>query len=179
MSGRLVVKRYVHALFDVAEEASVLDEVKGDVAILAKILAEAPQIRNYCLSPHNNRSEEKEFVETAFVPYLHEFTGRMILVFCENGRLAGIPLIPAAFSELLEIKGDTISAVLESAAELSPETIDEIVSRLEKHSGEKVRMEARILPKLLGGFRITRQNRILDLSVSGRIKKLRMLLKQG
>ncbi len=179
MSGRLVVKRYVHALFDAADEASVLDEVKGDIAVLAIILSEAPQIRDYCLSPHNNRIHEKEFVKIAFVPYIHEFTGRMLLILCENGRLAGIPFIPAAFSELLEIKGDTITAVLESAAELSPETIDEIISRLEKHSGKKIRMEARILPKLIGGFRITRQNKILDLSVSGRIKKLRMLLKQG
>ncbi len=178
MSGRLVVKRYVHALFDAADEASVLDEVKGDIAVLAIILSEAPQIRDYCLSPHNNRIHEKEFVKIAFVPYIHEFTGRMLLILCENGRLAGIPFIPAAFSELLEIKGDTITAVLESAAELSPETIDEIISRLEKHSGKKIRMEARILPKLIGGFRITRQNKILDLSVSGRIKKLRMLLKQ-
>ena len=178
MSGRLVVKRYVHALFDAADEASVLDEVKGDIAVLAIILSEAPQIRDYCLSPHNNRIHEKEFVKIAFVPYIHEFTGRMLLILCENGRLAGIPFIPAAFSELLEIKGDTITAVLESAAELSPETIDEIIFRLEKHSGKKIRMEARILPKLIGGFRITRQNKILDLSVSGRIKKLRMLLKQ-
>ena len=175
----MVVKRYVHALFDVAEEASVLDEVKGDIAILAKILTEAPQIRDYCLSPHNNRSEEKEFVETAFIPYIHDFTGRMIIILCENGRLAAIPFVPQAFSEILELKGDTITAVLESAAGLSSETIEEIVSRLEKHSGKKIRMEARILPKLIGGFRITRQNRILDLSVSGRIKKLRMLLKQG
>ena len=179
MSGRLVVKRYVHALFDAAVEASVLDEVKGDIVILAKILAEAPQIRDYCLSPHNNRSDEKEFVDTAFIPYIHDFTGRMILTLCENGRLAGIPFIPAAFSEMLETKGDTISAVLESAAELPPETLNEIISRLEIQSGKKVRMEARILPKLIGGFRITRQNRILDLSVSGRIKKLRRLLKQG
>ncbi len=179
MSGRLVVKRYVHALFDAAAEASVLDEVKADIAILSKIFSEAPQIRDYCLSLHNSRSDEKTFVETAFVPYIHDFTGRMILTLCENGRLAGIPFIPAAFTELLELKGDTIIAVLESAAELPSETMSEIISRLEIQSGKKVRLEARILPKLIGGFRITRQNRILDLSISGRIKKLRMLLKQG
>jgi len=177
MSGRLVVKRYVHALYDAAVEAQVLDEIKGDIIVISKLLAEAPQIRNYCLSPHDNRVQEKAFVDTAFVPYLHDFTGRMIQTLCENGRLAAIPFIPAAFSELLEIRGDTVTAVLESAGELTSETINEIVSRLEKLSGKKIHMETRILPKLIGGFRITRQNRILDYSVSGRIKKLRMLLK--
>ncbi len=179
MSGRLVVKRYVHVLFDTAVEASVLKEVVGDIAALDRILTEAPQIRDYCLSPHNNRVNEKEFVNIAFVPYFHDFTGRMLLTLCENGRLAGIPFIPAAFGELLELKGDTMTAVLESAAEMSPETTKKIISKLEKQSGKKVRLETRVLPKLIGGFRITRQNRILDLSVSGRIKKLRILLKQG
>ena len=179
MSGRLVVKRYVRALFDAAVEASVLEEVKGDIARLDSILTEAPQIRGYCLSPHNNRINEIDFVNTAFVPYLHDFTGRMLLTLCENGRLAGIPFIPAAFRELLELKGDTMTAVLESASEISPETTREIVSKLEKQSGKKVHLETRVLANLIGGFRITRQNRILDLSVSGRIKKLRMLLKKG
>ena len=177
MSGRLVVKRYVHALFDAALEASVLDEVKKDIAVLSDILSGAPQIREYCLTPHNNRIEEKSFVETAFVPYVHDFTGRMLTTLCDNGRLAAVPFIPAAFSELMEIRGDSMRVLLESAGEMSPETIREIVVRLEKQSGKKVNLEKRVLPKLIGGFRITRQNRILDLSVSGRIKKLRMLLK--
>jgi len=177
MSGRLVVKRYVHALYDAASEASVLDEVKGDIAVLEKILSGAPEIRSYCLSPHDNRLNEKEFVGTAFTPYVHDYTGRMLQALCENGRLAAIPFIPAAFSELQEKKGDTMTALLETASEMPPETIEEIITGLEKQSGKRVRLEKRVLPGLVAGFRITRQNRILDLSVSGRIKKLRMLLK--
>ena len=177
MSGRLLVKRYVLALYEAAIEASVLDDVKKDIQVLGSLLSEAPQIAEYCRSPHNSRIDEKKFVETAFIPYLHDFTGRMILALCENGRLAAIPLIPAAFAELMEIKGDSITALVESAGEMTADTIAEIAKKLEKQSGKKVRVETSVVPKLIGGFRIIRQNRILDLSVSGRIKKLRMLLK--
>ena len=177
MSGRLVVKRYVQALYEAAVEASVLDDVKSDVGILQEILSEAPQIRSYCLSPHDSRVSEKAFVETAFIPYVHAFTGRMLVTLCDNGRLAAVPFIPAAFEELMEIKGDTVTAVLESAAEMTRETIQEIVMRIEGKTGKKIRAEVRVVPELIGGFRITRQNRILDLSIAGRIKKLRMVLK--
>ncbi len=179
MSGRLVVKRYVRALYETAEEKGLLNDVREDVAVLEKILKEAPAIRAYCLTPHTDRGQERTFVNLSFIPYVSVLTGRMLTALCKNGRLAAIPFIHAAFAEIEEQRGDTISAELESAEELSPDVVDMLIKGLMRRSGKKIRLHLHVLPELLGGFRIMWQNRMLDMSVRGRIKKMRMVLKQG
>ena len=177
MSGRLVVKRYVRALFEVAEDAGTLNGVKEDISVLLKILKEVPEIRAYCLEPHANRMQEYEFVNLSFIPYVSDLTGRMITVLCKNGRLAAIPFIPAAFAELEEQRGDTVSVELESPVKLSEGVLKMITAGMERRTGKKIRLYEHLFPELLGGFRVIWQNRILDMSVLGRIKKMRMVLK--
>ncbi len=173
----MVVKRYVRALFETAEEADRLHDVKTDISAMAKIMNEVPEIRSYCLKPHTNRKQEHQFVELSFFPYVGAFTKRMLTTLCANGRLAAVPFVPAAFAELEEQRGDTISAEIESARTLPEDVLDKITAGLMRKSGKKIRLHLRILPELLGGFRIIWQNRILDMSVLGRIQKLRRVLK--
>ncbi len=177
MSGRMVVKRYVRALFEVAEDTGALNGVKEDISVLQKILKEIPEIRAYCLEPHTNRMQEHEFVSISFIPYIGDLTGRMITVLCENGRLAAVPFVPAAFAELEEQRGDTVSVELESSGKLPRDVLDMITAGMERRTGKKIRLHEHLFPELLGGFRVSWQNRMLDMSVLGRIKRLRMVLK--
>ncbi len=177
MSGRLVVKRYVRALFETAEENQALDEVREDISVLTKLLKEVPEIRAYCLEPHTNRMQEHEFVRISFIPYVGDLTGRMLTALCTNGRLAAVPFIPAAFAEIVEQRGDTVSVELESPVKLSEGVLKMITAGMERRTGKKIRLHEHLFPELLGGFRVIWQNRILDMSVLGRIKRLRMVLK--
>ena len=152
MSGRLVVKKYAWALFEVAEETGSLAEIKKDIEVIDRIM-ETPEIRRFCLEPHSNRAVEFEFVKTALIPYVEKYTSRLILTIVENGRLAAVPFIPAAVRELLEQKGDTVTALLEIAHEPDEDVLNLVKSKIAARTGKKVHLQIKIVPGLLGGFR--------------------------
>ena len=177
MSGRLVVKRYVKALFEIAEAEGKIGSVERDMAALDKILNEAPSIRKYCQKRHESISMELTFVKTAFIPYIGEYTQRLILTAVGNRRLAAIPLLSSAFKMLMDEKGDKAEVLVESAVKLEPGVIKQIKNKMVARTGKKVIMNTKILPEILGGFRIIWQNRIIDMSALGRLKRVRQLLK--
>lgn len=175
MSGRLVVKRYVKALVMAAEESASLDSVSADIEAIAAILREK-EIKDFCLKSISSDAAGK-FVQTAFIPYVGEYTGRWLTVMAENGRLAALPFAEDAFRELMEQRNGIVSVVLETANEPGDQLVSSILGKIEKHLGKKVVLDARINKALLGGFRLIWQNRILDRSVKGRINNLKMALK--
>ena len=177
MSGRLVVKRYARALLEVAEEADGLDAVQEDMQVIDSLMKEAPAIRRFCLEPHAQRTVEFEFVKTALLPYVEKYTARMILALTAHGRLAAIPFIPSAFAALLEQRGDTITVLLETAHKPGEEILNLVTLRTAEKTGKNINLQVHIVPQLLGGFRIIWQNKILDMSVRGRLRKARALFK--
>jgi len=177
MSGRLVVKRYVKALCEIVDAEDKIDTIEEDMAALDKILNEAPSIRQYCFKRHSGVSAEIDFIKTAFIPYVSEYTGQLIVTAVENRRLAAIPLMPAAFKLLLEEKGERIEIVVESAIKLEPDIMKNIKIKMAERTGKEIIFNKKIIPELLGGFRIIWQNRIIDMSALGRLKRIRQVLK--
>ena len=177
MSGRLVVKRYIKALYEIAEAEDNIDLIEQDMAALDKILNEASSIRQYCFKLHSGISVEIDFVKTAFIPYVGEYTARTLMTAVENRRLAAIPLFPSAFKILMEEKGGKAEVLVESAVKLEPGVIKHIKIRMEERTGNKIIFNTKIIPEILGGFRIIWQNRIIDMSAVGRLKRVRQLLK--
>ncbi len=177
MSGRLVVKRYVKALFEIADAENNIDAIEQDMAAVDKILNEAPSIRQYCFKRHSGVSAEINFVKTAFIPYVGEYTGRLIVTAVENRRLAAIPLFPSAFRILMEEKGDKAEVLVESAVKLESGVVKQIKNKMSERIGKEIIFTTKIIPEILGGFRIIWQNRIIDMSALGRLKRVRQLLK--
>lgn len=175
MSGRLVVKRYVKALVSAAEESGSLDSVSADIAVISAILGEK-EIRDFCFKSISSDSAGK-FVQTAFTPYVGEYTGRWLSIMAENGRLAALPFAGDAFKELMEQRSGSVSVVLETAHNPGDQLVKSIMEKMEKRLGKKVFLDTKVNKALLGGFRIIWQNRILDRSVKGRINNLKMALK--
>ena len=177
MSGRLVVKRYIKALYEIAEADKKIDLIEEDMAVLDKILTEAPSIRKYCQKHHESVSMELDFVKTAFIPYVGKYTERLLITAVENRRLAAIPLMPASFKLFMEEKGDKTEVLVESAVKLEPGVMEHIKIKMAERTGKTIVVNTKIMPEILGGFRIIWQNRIIDMSAIGRLKRVRQLLK--
>jgi F-type H+-transporting ATPase subunit delta len=176
MSGRLVVKRYARALYEAAMDAGKLEEIRKDMAFIENVLTEAPEIKAFCLESRGNRQKEKLFVTTAFIPYVGTHTARMLEILSENSRLAAIPYIPMAYSVYEDSLNGIIPLEIESAGELEEETREAIELKIGQRLSKKCRTTVRIKKLLIGGFTISWNNRMIDMSLKGRLNKMRRLL---
>ncbi len=177
MNGIPVIKRYARALYEAGKDAGELDSIRGDIAFIDRLMHEGPEIKRFCLESHNNRTKEFDFIRTAFSPYISPFTARMIEALCENNRLSAVPYIPAAFREQEDAAKGIEAVEIESANELTDESLSQIESRMQQRLGVKIRTKVRINPVLIGGVRITWSNRTIDMSLRGRLNAMKKLLK--
>ncbi|MCF6334767.1 MAG: ATP synthase F1 subunit delta [Spirochaetales bacterium] len=175
MNGQLVVKRYALALFETADKLDLMESTDKDIKIISEIVL-IPEIRNYCFKSDKNQKNKREFVDTAFIPYISELTGRLLSLLVKNGRREALPFLGSAFKEIKEERDNLIRVTLETAVSATDNLSNIINEKMTRRLDKKIILKKNINPSIIGGFRILWQNRIIDLSVNGKIKKLKVLL---
>ncbi len=178
MRGHYVIRRYARALYEVCRERSALKELEKDMAVLNRLFDEAPDIRRFCLSPSDSPRKNRILLETAFLPYLSEYTARGVEALFRNNRLEALPWLAEALREEFDRAGDITEVVIESAAEQDDPSRDLIAGQLKKRLGAGIRPVWRIRPELLGGVTFQWNNLFLDLSLRGRLNQLKGTLKR-
>ncbi len=174
--GTAVSIRYARALFEAARESGQTSAVADDMEAIRKIVSEVPQIRRYCLASHSNRATQMSFIETAFVPYVGKLSENMLRMAVKNGRIAAIPFIPEAYGNVAERESDTVTVMLETPHAPTADLLQSVNRRMREKTGKDIKIASRVVPDLLGGFRISWNNQVIDLSAVGRLRKMRALI---
>lgn len=169
--------RYARALYETALELQLVDEVADDMEVLSLILQEVPRVREYCARTHNNRADERSFVRHAFLPYLGNLSGRTLETAIQHGRITIIPFLPQAFGKITSSANQVLTVTVEAAHEPEPAILEEIKNRMHQRSDCRIKIQVKVEPELIGGMRITWDSRLLDLSVTGRLKEMRGWIK--
>ena len=176
MMSTLTPRRYALALYEVAEETKSLESVEKDMARIRDIFDRTPQVRDYCLRIHGDRRFDMDFIETAFFPYVGKYTKEMLRIAVKNGRLLILPFLPHAFAMVGEEKNNTVTVKIETAHTFTGELISLLSQKMRKRIKKDIKIKTMVNPALLGGFRILWQNKIIDQSVAGRLKKIRAVM---
>ncbi len=175
MNGELVVKRYAKALFETARKHDKLDLISKDIKTLSEILSEE-EIRSFCLKEGTDQRVKQEFADTAFVPYISDFTGRLVALMVKNGRMEALPFLESAFREIESESKNFVPVTLETAESGSDLLYKLVEEKMSRRLGKNIILSTVLKPGIIGGFRIVWQNRIIDMSDRGKIKKLKALL---
>jgi F-type H+-transporting ATPase subunit delta len=93
-----------------------------------------------------------------------------------RGRAAIIAAALEGFLELVAEREGVISAEVRSAVELSPEQQQRLQERLERYTGRKVRLEARVDSDVRGGVVARVGDTVFDGSVNTHLERLRQRL---
>ncbi len=175
MNAITAALRYSRALYDVACDGGLLPVVRDDVRSVDHILNEIAEIGEFCQGRHAH-STCVEFVEIAFCPYVHELTARTLRIATENGRLEMILFLPSAYERIRAEKEGVEQVVLETTQPADADLMHTVGDRMRHRLKRDVKLENRLNPDLIGGFRILWQDRVLDDSALARLHALRRLM---
>lgn len=178
MSPAQLACHYGRALYEVARDQGEVESLKSDLQRLSFILASVPGVADFCRVPPPERSADLEarFCAAAFYPYLGKRLNACVAILVGNRRLAVLPLLEAGFLRMADADSGTTVIELESCHEASDELKSIITDAMTRRCGGQVRLQCSVHPALRGGFRLLWKNRIIDASLTGRIKALRKAL---
>jgi F-type H+-transporting ATPase subunit delta len=169
---------YARSLFEVAKEASKLDEIREDLDSIADAVSEDHELQVFFFSPYFSTEEKKEglrkFLQDAD-PILLNFLDLLI----DNHRMPALFRIRTLLDGLWENENDLLPVSVTSAVELDEETVRHIGDRIGEQTGRKVELSSSVDPDLLGGIVVRVGNSIIDASIRNRLDQLRKQVARG
>ena len=171
-----VARPYAEAAFKLADEKGELAKWSDMLAALAAV-AEDDRVRRSVADP--NLSDAK--VAGLFISILSgKLSGdaeNFVRVLAQNDRLGLLPEIRAQFDALRNEREGVIEAEVQSAFELSDAQLKDLVQRLEKKTGRKVRAKVNVDRELIGGVKVVLGDKVIDGSARAQLGALETALK--
>jgi F-type H+-transporting ATPase subunit delta len=175
-------RRYARALFGLARDAGEVDAVRGELASMAAVLGETPELRRALFRPLHPASERK-----AALAALAERLGasailRNFLQFLiDQRRLIDFATIHAEYERLADEASGRLRAEVKSASPLAKPQVERLREALSRKSGRDVAIDDVILDaSLLGGVVAKVGDLVFDGSLRTQLRQLRAsLTKEG
>ncbi|CCQ72365.1 F0F1 ATP synthase subunit delta [Magnetospira sp. QH-2] len=170
--------RYATALFELAEEGSVLDSVAENLAQLQAMFDESAELRRIIQSPVISRAEQSA-VMAALVEKaeMAELTRNFVGLVAQKRRLAALPRIIRAYQALLAAKRGETTAQVVAAKSLTAKQTESLTATLKKGMGKDVSVDVTVNPDLLGGMIVKVGSRMIDSSLRTKLEQLRLTMK--
>ena len=169
-----VARPYAEAAFKLADASGSLAKWSEMLAALATV-SQDPRVRAAVGDP--NLSDAK--VAGLFISIL-SLSGEgenFVRVLAEAGRLGLLPEIRSQFEALRNERESVVEAEVVSAFELSDAQLGDLVQRLEKKTGRKVRTKVRLDKELIGGIKVVLGDKVIDGSARAQLSALETALK--
>ena len=171
-----IARPYAEAAFRLADAQGKLAEWSVALANLAAVAADA-RVRAAIGDP--NLSAAK--VAGLFIAILSgKLTGEaenLVRVLAENGRLDVLAEIRTQYEILKNEREGTVEAEVYTAFEMNASQVADLVSRLEKKTGRKVKAKVSVDKALIGGVKIVVGDKVIDGSARAQLAALETALK--
>jgi F-type H+-transporting ATPase subunit delta len=171
-----VARPYAEAAFKLADEAGALARWSEMLAALALVAADR-RVRQAAADPRLSDAQRAGLFISILGARLSAEAENFVRVLAQNDRLELLPEIRNQFDVLKNEREGVVEAQLQSAFELSDAQVKDIVQRLEKKTGRKVRAHVSVDRELIGGVKIVLGDKVIDGSARAQLAALEAALK--
>jgi F-type H+-transporting ATPase subunit delta len=173
-----VAERYATALYDLADEAKSLDAVAEDLRRLKGMIDGSSDLRRFLRSPLIDRQAQTRGMQAVLeAAKIGDLVRRFVGVVGGNRRLFALPGMVDAFLRRLARRRGEVTVHVSSAHPLSAAQSAELTEALKKAVGQKINIESKVEPELIGGLVVRVGSRMVDTSIRTQLQKLRRALR--
>ena len=171
-----IARPYAEAAFRLADAAGTLPKWSEMLGALA-LVAQDARVREAVTQPGLSDAQAAGVLISVLSGRLNAEAENFLRVLAENGRLALLPEIRAQFEALKDEREGVLEAEVQSAFELSDAQVADLVQRLEKKTGRKVRTKVQVDKSLIAGVRVVLGDQVIDGSARAQLGALEAALK--
>lgn len=173
-------KRYAAALHASAIQAGLTTEVFDQLATLARLWRETPELRDVMRNPRIEKPLKAEIIQKINRELgSPQLLTNLLNLLLDKGRLEILPALYAEYEALEDSVAGRVRAKCLVAHPLTEEQLAKLRQRLLALSGAKdILITLETDPSLLAGFTVSIDGKIIDGSLRGRLHRLERALAQ-
>jgi F-type H+-transporting ATPase subunit delta len=173
-----LAERYASALFDLADERRILDEVAANLRELRAMLQASGDFLRLIRSPVLSRDQQAKAIgmvaeRAGLSPLVRDF----LAVVARNRRLFAVPAMIEAFLAKLAARRGEVTAEVFAAQPLSEAQLAALNEQLRRSIGSRVSVDVRVDPGLIGGLVVKLGSRMVDGSIKSKLQRLQLAMK--
>ena len=166
---------YAEALHRAAAAAGRVPEVDHDLQEFLESLAESRQALAALLNPQLPADARKRIV-AGMMKDSDPLARNAVMLLSDNGRLSMIRDVVTMFADMAAQEERIFDVEVTSAVSLDSAQTEQIEQRIEKATGLKARIDARVDPSIIGGLVLRARGVLLDASVKRELDEIRRAL---
>ena len=171
-----IARPYAEAAFRLADAQGKLAEWSATLANLSAVAADE-RVRAAIGDPNLPDAKVAGLIIAILSGKLTGETENFVRVLAENGRLEVLAEIRSQYEALKNEREGVVEAEISSAFDMDQAQLADLVARLEKKTGRKVRARVSVDKSLIGGVKIAIGDKVIDGSARAQLGALETALK--
>ncbi|GLB59055.1 F0F1 ATP synthase subunit delta [Cytobacillus sp. NCCP-133] len=172
MTGSTVARRYALALFQLANEHQLLDQMEEELRAVKEVVNHNQELKIVLKSPKLPIEKKKEILKGAFAS-VNIYVLNTLMILIERHREDHISDVADHFISLANDKKGIAEAKVYSVRPLSEAEKETLSESFAAKVGKKsLRIDNIVDTNLLGGIKLRIGNRIFDGSLRGKLERL-------
>ncbi len=172
MNESKISVRYAKALFDLALEKNILEEVKKDVEMLGQV-CEIPEFKDFLKSPIISISDKQEIFLNIFQKNVNPYVSEFLRLLTKERRETFLKIITLNFLTLYRKTLGIKEVELTTCTEISEQTRAKIVQMLTISLKSRIDIKHKVDENIIGGFVLRVDDQQMDASVKTQLKNMR------
>lgn len=166
---------YAKSLLDFAKGANQLDAVSKDMEYVKAACKASPEFAHLLSSPIIKDDKKASIVAAVLKDKVSASTWAFLTLVIQKNRAQYLDQIAQAFIEQYDAYNGIHEVLLTTAVALDDNTQKIIVDKLKSAAQlDKVKLNSKIEPDIIGGFILEFDNKLIDASVSRKLNDLKL-----
>ena len=170
MSKSVLANKIGYSLFEVAKENNSLEQVSYELNEVAKVINENSDF----VTLMNNPNIEKINLIDASFSGVNKYVVNVVKILAGNLQISLINFVLEQFTELFNRYSNSVVVKVESASPLTELQLENLKEKLKNELKlEKVELNNFVDESLLGGFKLTYNNKVVDASIKAKLSAIK------
>ena len=173
MSKSVLANKIGYSLFEVAKENNSLEQVSYELNEVAKVINENSDFVTLMNNPNIEKIKKINLIDASFSG-VNKYVVNVVKILAGNLQISLINLVLEQFTELFNRYSNSVVVKVESASPLTELQLENLKEKLKNELQlEKVELNNFVDESLLGGFKLTYNNKVVDASIKAKLSAIK------
>ena len=174
-----VAIRYSKALFELALEQNLIEEVRVDLEMIHDVCTKNSEFQQTLNNPLIEEKVKSKILKELFDAKVNPLTLKFLELLSKKRRIGFLlEMIDNYLLRVLDHQG-VLSCQLISSQPVDENQVDTIKNKIERLTGKSVIFTTQVDKSVIGGFVVKIKDTVIDLSIKAQLEKMRTKLIHG
>ena len=160
---------YSRALYDLAAEFGIVEEVKDELTMLETLIVQEKEFLNIMASPQFTAEYKQSLLNMMFAGKINDLTLNFLLEVDRHNRAMYLLQMVASFGELWDAHHGISIVELTLHENVNPDELANITQAISNAMGKQVQLKLNVKPAIMGGAVIRYGESVIDNSIKNRL----------